>query len=91
LLATRALICGGGASRYDAVVDDDDASRELIGLVEVVRGQDDGLAGRGKGADGLDHSAARRHVHPHARLVEEQRVGVAADGQREVESLALAP
>src|SRR4030095_3965744 len=34
---------------------------------------------------------ARGHVQAHARLVEEQRLGVPADGEREVEPLALTP
>src|SRR5207302_700433 len=69
---------------HDAPIDHDDTMRQLIGLLQIVGGEHDRLAGGGERADTLEHAAASLDVHPDGRLVEEERFGVAADGEREV-------
>src|SRR5437763_1311298 len=74
-----------------AVVDDPDAVGEYVGLVEILRGQEDGdavLAGEPRDL-GPERGAALR-VEPGRRLVEEENAGPVHERHREVEA-ALHP
>ena len=89
-----------GAKRFDlggrafadhaALVDDDDAVGERVGLFEVVRGEQDGLAAGGSDADLRPHAAAGFDVEADGGLVEEDEVGVAGEGEGEEDALLLA-
>ena len=72
------------------MIDDDDPVGESVGLVEVVGRQDDRLAAALEAADLVPEGSSGRRVEADGRLVEEERVGIAADGEREVDALALA-
>src|SRR5712692_3362379 len=72
-------------------VDHDNTPRQLVRLLEIVGGEHDRLAGGGERADAAEHRAAALHVHADRRLVEKERLRIAADGEREVKPLALAP
>ena len=86
-----ALDLGGGAFADDAAfVDDDDAVGEGVGLFEVVGGEEDGFAAGGEGADLLPEAAAGFDVEADGGLVEEDEVGVAAEGEGEEDALLLA-
>ena len=81
----------GRPDREDAaVLDDRHAVGELLGLVEVVRRQHDGLAEVAQRADRAPRRAARRRVEAGRRLVEEDQLGVADERQREVQPALLA-
>ena len=67
-----------------------DAVGELLGLVEVVRREQDGLAERAERADHLPRRAARLRVEAGRRLVEEDEVGIADERDAEVEPPLLA-
>jgi ABC-type multidrug transport system ATPase subunit len=67
-------LVGGALGQDRAVVDDDDAVREVLRLVEVVRGQQDGGAAVGQPLDQVPEVAARLRVEPSGRLVEEQQL-----------------
>jgi hypothetical protein len=83
-LARRAL-------REDpAVLDDRHAIGQRLGLVEVVRGEQDGLAEIAQRAHDLPGGAPRRRVEARRRLVEEDQLGVADERQREVQPAPLA-
>jgi hypothetical protein len=56
------------------VVDHPDAVAELVGLVQVVRGEHDRGAAGGQVADHLPHLLPARRVQTGGRLVEEQHV-----------------
>ena len=72
-----------------AVVDDDDPVGEVLGLVEVVRRQQDRGTEVAQALDELPGAAPRRGVEAGRRLVEEEQVGVADDAEREVEAAPL--
>ena len=63
-----------------AVVDDGDARGELIGLFEILRGQQDGDAGIGKAADHAPDILAGVRIEPSGWLVEEEHTR--SDDQR---------
>src|SRR5207248_6093672 len=67
-----------------------DAVGELLGLVEVVRGEQDGLAERAERADHLPRRAAGLRVEAGGGLVEEDEVGIADERDAEVEPPLLA-
>ena len=69
----------------DAAVDDRDPVGELVGLVEVLRGQQDRAAVADELADGVPHLTAGARVEAGGRLVEEdqRRPGDQAGGQVE--------
>src|SRR4051794_12064555 len=67
-------------------LDDRDAVGELLRLVEVVRGQHDGLAQRAQRADRLPRVAPGHGVEARRRLVEEDQLRVADEREREVEA-----
>jgi hypothetical protein len=54
------------------MVDDGDARGELVGLLEVLRGQQDGDAGLGQAADHAPDALAGIGIEAGGRLVEEQ-------------------
>jgi len=55
-----------------------------------VGGEHDGLARAGQRLDAGREGASGLHVHAHGGLVQEEDVGIPADREREVETLALA-
>src|SRR4051794_13757561 len=65
--------------------DDRHAVAQRLRLVEVVRGQQDGLAEVLQRAHGRPRVAARGRVEARRRLVEEDQLGVADERQREVQ------
>ena len=87
-----ALVSSRGVPMRDdaAFAQDGDAVGELLGLVEVVRGQQYRLAERAQRADHLPGRASRRRVEAGRRLVEEEEVGVADERDAEVEAPLLA-
>ena len=54
-----------------------------------MRGEHDGLARVGEGLGARHEGAPGLDVHADGGLVEEEHVGIATDGQGEVEALAL--
>src|SRR5205807_350323 len=69
-----------------AVVQYGDAVGELVGLLQVLRGQEDRDAVVGdQAADDLPHGAAAARVQAGGRLVEEDDAGVSDQGHGEVE------
>jgi hypothetical protein len=65
----------GRALRDDpAAVEDGDPIGELVGLVEVLRGQEDGDAAGREIADAVPHLAAAARVEPGGGLVEEDHL-----------------
>ena len=79
-LARRAL------RDHPAVVDDRDPAGELVGLVQVLRGQQHGRAVRDHRPDDLPHLVAAARVQTGRRLVEEQQVGGVEDARRDVDA-----
>ena len=73
-----------------AAVDDGDPRRELVGLVEVLRAQQDGRPLGDERADDLPHLVARARVQARRRLVEEQQLRRDDDARRDVEAPAHA-
>ena len=65
--------------------DDRDAVGEGLRLVHVVRGEEDRLAQVAQAADHVPGLAARRGVEAGGRLVEEEQLGVADQGEGDVE------
>ncbi len=82
---------GGRAHADDlAVVDDDDAVGQLLGLVEVVGGDEYADTVVAELADHLTDELAAGHVDPRGRLVEEGDLGAAHQRQGQGEALGLA-
>ncbi len=91
---------GGGTERFDfswrafaddaALVDDDDAVGESIGLFEVVGGKKDSLAAGGEGADLSPHAAAGFDVQTDGWFVKEDEIGITGEGEGEEHTLLLA-
>jgi len=67
-----------------------DTVGQLLGLVEVMRGEEDGLAERPQRPDHLPRRPPRRRIEARGRLVEEDEVGVADQRDAEVEPALLA-
>ena len=61
-----------------------------VGLFEVVGGEENGLSLGGQASDLLPEGAAGFDIHADSGLVEEDEVGVAADGEGEEDALLLA-
>src|SRR2546423_787845 len=81
---------GRRADRDDlAASENRDAIGQALGLVEVVRRENDRLAEAAKRAQGLPGLAARVRVEAGRRLVEEDQLGVADEREAEVEAAAL--
>ena len=68
-----------------AVVDDRDPVGELVGLLEVLRAQQDRRALGDERADDAPDLVARARVQPGRRLVEEHELGRHDDARRDVE------
>ena len=68
-----------------AVVDHGDALRELVGLLEVLRAEQDRRPARHQHADDVPHLVARARVEPGGRLVEEHELRGDDDAGRDVE------
>ena len=64
-------LVGGAFGDDPAVVEDRDPIRELVGLVEVLGGEEDGDAAAGELADVVPHLPAAARVEPGRGLVEE--------------------
>ena len=64
----------GALGDLPAMVDDGDPGGELVGLLEILRGEQDRHAGLGEPADHPPDLLARRRVEPSGRLVEEEHV-----------------
>ena len=73
-----------------AVVDDRDPVAERVGLVEVVRGEEDGHALVAQPADLVPHVRAALRVEAGGRLVEEDDLRLVDDAERDVDPAALA-
>jgi hypothetical protein len=73
-----------------AVVQHSDPVGELVGLLEVLRGEEDGDAARDQVPHDLPHAAAAARVQPGGRLVEEDHPRGADQGHREVQPPAHA-
>ena len=72
---------GGRALAHDhAVAQHRDAIRELLGLVEVVRRQENRRAERAQRADHVPGGTARSRIEAGRRLVEEDEIGIADEG-----------
>ena len=85
------LELGEGAVGDDpALVEDRDPVGELLGLVEVLRGEQHRGALAGELLDGLPHLDPRLRVEPGGRLVEEDHRRVADQAHRDVEAAAHA-
>ena len=79
---------GGSVGDRAAVIDDDDPVGELVGLVEVLRGQQQGHAVGDQLADDVPHADAARRVQAGRRLVEEQHRRAHHEARRQVEPAA---
>ena len=71
-----------------AVVDDRDLVGELVGLLEVLRRQQERRAFAHLGADHVPHREPAARIEPGRRLVEEEQPRLADQGAREVEPAA---
>ena len=79
------------ALRNDAsLIDDGDAIAEILGLIHVMRRQQDRAAARPELIEQHPQLAARLWVEPGGRFIEKQQIGVADDRTREREPLLLA-
>ena len=76
---------GAALGDDDAVVEHRDPGGEVIGLLEVLRGEEDRDAPGHQVADDLPHGPAAARVEPGGRLVEKYQPWVADQGHREVE------
>jgi len=82
---------GEGAVGDDpALVEDRDPVRELLGLVEVLRGEQHRGAVAGEFLDGLPDLDPRLWIESRRRLVEEEHGRVADQAHRDVEATAHA-
>ena len=62
----------------------------MLGLVEVVGGEEDGLAQGGEPLDQLPRLAAGGRIEPGGGLVQKDQIGVADQTQSKIETAALA-
>ena len=98
--ANSSRMCPPGTSRLSsaavpvghdpAVVEHGDPVGELVGLVEVLRGEEDGDAAGDEIADHLPHRVTAARVQARGRLVEEDQLRVAHERHRQVEPAAHA-
>jgi hypothetical protein len=61
-----------------------------VRLLEVVRGEEERLAGSGELADRVPERPSGLDVHAHGRLVEDEQIGIAHERDREAQALRLA-
>ena len=80
-----------GAVHHDAAgAHEHDPVGEVRGLLEEVRGEDDGATPLGLGLHRLPELLAGAHVHAGGGLVEQQQVRFGQQGEREAQPLLLA-
>ena len=72
------------------MVHDGDAVAEALGFVHVMRGEQDGAAGRLELLDQFPELAAGLRIEAGGGLIEKQKIGIADEGAGESESLLLA-
>src|SRR5437763_309520 len=68
----RLQLVGGAAGDDAAGVDEGDAVGQLVGLLQILRGEQDGRAVAHPIADDVPHREPARRVEPGGRLVEEE-------------------
>ena len=73
-----------------APVDDGNPVREAVGLIEILRGQQDGAAVCDQRPDRLPHLAAGAWVQARRRLVEEDQRGPGHQARRQIETASHA-
>src|SRR5687768_11032183 len=82
--------CAGRAKRNGApVVDDRDAVAQTLGLLHVVRRQDDRATAGAEHADELPKLPARLRIEPRGRLIEKEELRITNERARECETLLL--
>ena len=87
----EAMSCCGRAEGDDlAVVHDGDAIAEALGLVHVVRGENDGAAAPLEVVDQVPQMAARLGIEAGGGLVEKEQLGIADQGAGHGQALLLA-
>jgi hypothetical protein len=84
-------LAGGALSDEVAVVDDGDPVGELVGLVQVLGGQQHRGPAGGQRPDDLPDLAAATRVQPGGRLVQEQQLGGDDDAGGDVQPPSHAP
>jgi hypothetical protein len=88
----RGLERGPGPVGDDpAVVDHNDPIRNLIGLFEVMGGEDDGPSLLAELAHHSPERPTAVDIHGHGRLVQEDQFRIPGDGQGEADPLGFAP
>jgi hypothetical protein len=63
----------GALGDHPAGVDDGDPVGQLIGLIEILGGEQDGGAAGDQGADGVPHLASGARIEARGRLIEEDQ------------------
>ena len=81
--------CGVSSAMTLPVIDDRHAVAEHLGLVHVVRGQQDGAAVGAEAFEDVPQLPPRLRVEAGGRLVEEQQVGIAGQRARHRQPLLL--
>ena len=71
-----------------AVVDEEDAARHRLHLVQDVARHEHGAALASEALHEVHHAAPVHGVHPAQRLVEQQHLGVVGEGLRHLDALA---
>ena len=84
-------LAGGALGHEPPAVEYRDPVRELVRLVQVLRGEEDRDSAGHEVPDDLPHRAAAARVEPGGRLVEEDQAGAADQGHRQVEPAPHAP
>src|SRR5919202_2460134 len=88
--AARAEVRGRAVGEDAPILDDRHPVRERLGLVEVVRGEQNGLPQRLERAHSVPRVAPSGGIEPRRGLVEEDQLRVADQRQREVQASQLA-
>ena len=78
-------MCPGGNG---AAIEDGDVIREPVGLLEVLRREEDGDAGLREARDDVPRRRAATRVEPGGRLVEEDHEGLTDQTRRNIEAPA---
>ena len=86
---SRLISAGVPCAMMRPPIDHGDPVGQRIRLVQIVGGEQHAAAARHESANVFPHAAPRFHIQPHGGLVQEQQVGIAADGQREQQALFL--
>src|ERR1700691_5108724 len=72
-----------------ALIDDRDAVGESVGLLEVVRGEEDSFSAIDQAANFFPQGAAGLDIESDGGLIQKQEIGIAADRQGKQSSLSL--